>query len=58
MIYFLEELYFHLLTKNMGDILSLTQTMAGNLTDNIIKTNKDKTYVNIEKIFSNSRNNS
>lgn len=40
---------FSPINKEHGYILSLTQTMAGNLTDNIIKTNKDKTYVNIEK---------
>ena len=40
---------FSPINKEHGYILSLTQTMAGDLTDNIIKTNKDKTYVNIEK---------
>ncbi len=37
------------INREQGYILSLTQTMAGDLTDNIIKTSKDKTYINIEK---------
>lgn len=37
------------INKDKGYILSLTQTMAGDLTENIIKTSKNKTYINIEK---------